>query len=127
MSTMTLLNADVTEAVRELEEVYGDVMLEPDESGGTYVTILSIELGPSWSRRAAPLTFHLPFNYPSASPYPYYLPGDLELGGPWPDALQRIRWRDQDVIQVSLRHNHWDPQNDRVLGCVLQVRDWLQR
>jgi hypothetical protein len=127
VNTAVVLSPGVTEAVGELEDFCSEeVALEPDGSGGAYVTI-PIDLGPSWSASAAPLTFHLSFNYPAASPYPYYLPGSLSLAGPWPPALQRIQWRDRNVIQVSLRHNNWDPHLDRVLGCILQVKEWLQR
>jgi len=127
VNTVVALSPGVAEAVQELEGFSSEgVGLEPDGSGGAYVTI-PIELGPSWSAGAAPLTFHLPFNYPAASPYPYYLPGNLNLADPWPPALQRIQWRNQNVIQVSLRHNNWDPHRDRVLGCILQVKEWLQR
>jgi hypothetical protein len=125
------VNAVVAEeaaaALGELEfEFPGAVSHEPDGSGGAYVTVGGIEMGESWNMAQVPLTFHLPYNYPSASVYPYYLPGDLEPRQ-WPPALQRIQWRDRNVIQVSLRHNNWDPERDRVLGCVLQVADWLRR
>jgi hypothetical protein len=121
------LAADVADALEELERAYpGSISLEPDDVGGIYVTITGIELGGRWTADTTTLTFHLPYNYPAAAPYPYYLPADLDLGGAWPTAPQRIRWRDRDVIQVSLRHNQWDPQRDRVIGCVMQVCAWLR-
>lgn len=121
-----LVSPHVAKAVEELADAFGGVAAEPDGSGGAYVTVSDVELGQKWSRPSAPLTFHLPFNYPAASPYPYYLPGDLGVEDPWPPALQRIQWRDRQVIQVSLRHNNWDPVRDRVLGCILQVQEWLR-
>jgi len=30
------------------------------------------------------------------------------------------------VIQVSLRHNNWDPERDRAVGCVVAVAAWLR-
>jgi hypothetical protein len=122
------LTDEVAEALGELERAFvGAVTQEADGAGGAYVTVDGIELGDGWDAGCAALTFHLPYNYPAASPYPYYLPGDLSPTGNWPPALQRIRWRDRDVIQISLRHNRWDPERDRVVGCVLQVAEWLRR
>lgn len=119
--------ADVADALEELErELGGDVTHEPDKVGGAYVTVGSIGLGGGWTREEAPLSFHLPYNYPAASPYPYYLPGDVAPLRGWPQALQRVRWRDRDAIQVSLRHNSWDPERDQALGCVLQVASTLR-
>jgi hypothetical protein len=118
---------DVAEALEELEREFpGAVMHEPDDVGGAYVTVGGIRLGRGWTREEAPLTFHLPYNYPAASPYPYYLPDDVTPVADWPLALQRVRWRGRGMIQVSLRHNNWDPECDRVVGCVLQVAARLQ-
>lgn len=118
---------DVAEALEELREAFPGVMSdEPDGSGGAYVTVDRIELNERWSAETTSLTFHLPFNYPAASPYPYYVPGELSLSAPWPPALQRVQWRGRNVIQVSLRHASWDPTRDRVTGCVMQVADWLR-
>lgn len=118
---------EVGEALEELgREFPGAVTHELDDVGGAYVMVGGIRLGSGWTCEEAPLTFHLPYNYPAASPYPYYLPSDATPVADWPPALQRVRWRDRDVIQVSLRHNNWDPGRDRVVGCVLQVAAKLQ-
>jgi hypothetical protein len=124
---VTVILTDVAEALEDLEQEFpGDVTHELDDVGGVYVTVDGIRLGSGWTREEAPLTFHLPYNYPAASPYPYYLPSDVIPVADWPSALQRVRWRDQDAIQVSLRHNNWDPERDRIVGCVLQVAARLQ-
>jgi hypothetical protein len=121
------LSADVSEGVRQLEDAFQDrVSYEPDGQGGAYITIADIVLGDAWNVFSAPLTFHLAYNYPAAAPYPFYLPGGTEPKSTWPAALQRVGWRERAVLQVSLRHNNWDPARDSAIGSVLQVGDWLR-
>jgi hypothetical protein len=125
--TEAVLTSGVAEGILELEEAFPErVRHEPDGNGGAYVTVTEIPLGARWTRESSPLSFHLPYSYPNAAPYPYYLPGDLDLTGPWPQELQRVTWRERDAIQVSLRHTNWDPDRDRVLGCVWQVAERLR-
>jgi hypothetical protein len=121
------LAADVGEAVEELQAYFGDrLTAEPEADGGALITIARVELAASWGRRRAPLRFVIPYNYPAIPPYPYYLPREAEPPGAWPPALQPIDWQGAPMIQVSLRNNNWDPARDNVLGCVLQVTDWLR-
>lgn len=123
----TVLAADVGEGVRQLEEAFPDrISYEADGQGGAYVTVAGIQLGDGWNRPVAQLAFHLPYNYPAAAPYPFYLPAEAEPNGSWPPALQRVQWRNGQVVQVSLRHNSWDPARDTAVGSVFQVRDWLR-
>lgn len=119
--------ADVGEGVRQLAETFPDrVSYEADGQGGAYVTVANIELGESWGMPVAPLSFHLAYNYPAAAPYPFYLPAGTEPNSDWPNGLQRVQWRERAVVQVSLRHNSWDPARDSAVGSVFQVRDWLR-
>jgi len=123
----TILAADVGEGVRLLEEAFPSrVSCEADGQGGAYVTVGDVDLGGTWNVAVAPLSFHLAYNYPAAAPYPFYLPAGTRPSGGWPNGLQRVHWRDRDVVQVSLRHNRWDPARDSAVGSVLQVRDWLR-
>ena len=126
MSTTTA-TVEVINAIKDLEAVLpGRVRSEPDGFGGAYVTVEDIELGPGWSRPSAPLTFHVPYNYPAAAIYPYYLPPDARPLNSSPPALQQVVWRGNPATQVSLRHTRWDPVRDNALGCVFQVRSWLR-
>jgi Prokaryotic E2 family E len=120
---------DVARGIEELEAAFpGRVEHEADGSGGAFIIVRDLELGERWTNPTASLTFALAYNYPAAPPYPFYLPGDVRLrDGSAPAALQRIEWRGQQVVQVSLRHNRWDPSCDGAVGSVMQVRDWLQR
>lgn len=124
MSTCVIA-APVAVALADLEQAFpGRVSYEPDEAGGTFVAIAGCALGDGWTHPIADLAFHLPFNYPWAAIYPYYLTTET-----WPNsmvapALQRVVWRGRQVIQVSLRHTSWTPEIDTALGCVRQTLQW---
>ncbi len=125
--SVAALTAEVSDATADLEDHFGDrVAWETDGEGGAVVTVERIELGKGWTRPEAPLRFVVPYNFPAAPPYPYYLPRDAHPQGSWPPALQPIEWRGAPVIQVSLRNTRWDPARDGLIGCVLQVAAWLR-
>ena len=125
MSTVSVA-ADVASAIAEIEEMFPEqVQWEPDGSGGAYVSV-EIDLGDRWTQSRTSVTFQIPYNYPSAPIYPYYLPADATPTEGWPQALQQVQWRDSQVIQVSLRHNSWDPTQDNAIGCVLQMQAWAR-
>lgn len=127
MST-AMLAAEVSRGLEELEEAFpGRVRHEPDGEGGAFVTIEEVELSDRWTRLSSELTFHLAYNYPAASIYPYYLPQEVTpADGVFPAALQRIEWRGKQVIQVSLRQENWDPRRDNAVGAVMQTQAWLR-
>lgn len=118
----------ITDAVAELEQLFGEVDVEPDETGGAYVTVRELDLGERWIPRVVPLSFQLAFNYPHAAVYPYYCPAELQRtdGIGWPPALQPVTWRGESMVQISLRANRWSPAHDTAGGCVGQVRRFFQ-
>ena len=71
------------------------------------------------------LMFVIPFSFPAIPVYPYYIGADAAPEGALDHALQRIDWRGQSVLQLSLRHTAWRPGLDTILGSVLQAMDWL--
>jgi hypothetical protein len=123
-----VLSQGVSVGLQQLEEVFtGRVRHEPDGEGGAFVVVEEIELGEHWSARTAELAFHLAYNYPASSIYPYYLQPDIvPAGGAFPQALQRVEWRGSPMIQVSLRQENWDPRRDNAVGAVMQTQDWLR-
>ena len=126
MTTATL-TVEVAAALAEIEGHYGRrVHHEPDGQGGTLVMIDEIELPPTWAGPSAPLHFVIPFNFPAVAPYPYYLPQDVQPPAPWHQAMQPIEWRGMPMIQVSLRNANWRPAQDSILGCLMQVTEWLR-
>lgn len=121
------VSAGVAAGIEDLEIVFpGRVSHIPTGDGGADVTVTDVELGPNWTHQEAPLTFNLAYNYPYAPVYPFYLPAGTRPINQTPQALQEVRWKDQSVVQVSLRHNNWDPALDTAAGSVLQVQAWAQ-
>lgn len=121
----TTMPAELGDAIAELEAAFpGRVSWEAQAAGDVVVVIADIELGPGWSTSTATLIFGLPYHYPDAAIYPYYVRGAVHpLGG----ALQQVQWRGEMVTQVSLRHSGWDPSVDTALGSVLSTLAWLRQ
>ena len=126
MNTM-LVAQEVTVALAELEKAFpGRISTEPDGLGGAIVAIADVPMPGAWPARHSQLMFVIPFNFPAIPVYPYYIPADAAPEGALDGALQRIDWRGQSVLQLSLRHTAWRPGLDTILGSVWQAMDWLK-
>jgi hypothetical protein len=117
---------EVTSALGELEHAFPrQVTVEAEDASGAIVRITGVELGSRWSPPTGDLWFLIPYHYPDAAIYPYYVTGATPTGGFLP-ALQAIQWRGMAATQVSLRHNGWAPAVDSALGSVRQTLAWLR-
>jgi Prokaryotic E2 family E len=119
--------AEVVAAIAELEREFGEVEVAPAEDGGAYATVRGIEIGPRWRPSPMDLSFLVPFNFPFTYIYPFYTPPPLERldDGPWPSALQRVNWRGQEMTQISLRPNGWQPQHENASSLIYLVQRWF--
>lgn len=99
----------------------------PTGDGGADVTVADVELGDTWTRDRAPLSFNLAYNYPHTPVYPYYLPTGTMPRAPGRRGVREVQRNGERIVQVSLRHNDWDPSVDTAVGSVLQVQAWAQR
>lgn len=127
MST-TVIAAEVARALGELGEAFpGRLASEPDDLGGALVSIADTRLPATWPATQSALMFVVPFNFPAIPVYPYYIPAEAAPEGELGEGLQRVQWRGQSVLQLSLRHNRWRPGLDTVVGSVLQAMDWLAK
>lgn len=123
----TLVAQEVTAALADLEKAFpGRVSSEPDGLGGAIVAIAGVPMPAAWPLSHGQLMFVIPFNFPAIPVYPYYIPADAAPEGALDGALQRIDWRGQSVLQLSLRHTSWRPGLDTILGSVWQAMDWLK-
>ncbi len=123
----TLVAQDAAVALAELENAFpGRVSSDPDGLGGAIVAIADVAMPTGWPLTNSPLMFVIPFNFPAIPVYPYYIPADAAPEGAVDQALQRIGWRGQSVLQLSLRHSAWRPGLDTIVGSVLQAMDWLK-
>jgi hypothetical protein len=118
------LSPEIASAVAELQGTFpGRVHLHED-SAGAVIAIADVPLGERWTPRSGTLWFLIPFHYPDAAIYPFYVTDTQPTGGII-NGLQVVSWRDQAAIQVSLRHRAWNPKLDTALGSVLQAQTWL--
>lgn len=124
--TVTARTVELTQALDELERAFPDrVSVMAEETNGAVIRIEQVELSHRWSAPAADLWFVIPFHYPDAAIYPYYITGASPIGGRVP-ALQPVTWRGMAATQVSLRHTAWKPNIDTALGSVRQTSAWLR-
>jgi len=125
--SVAALPPDVARAVEHLQETFpGRINVEAHESSGTIVRISDVALGEGWSASTGELWCAIPFHYPDAAIYPYYVTGPTPMGAIRGGALQSVGWRGMAATQVSLRHNAWDPLRDTAVGSVLLTLAWLQ-
>jgi hypothetical protein len=124
--TAVALSPELSLAIKELEDAFpGRVTVTIEEGAGAVVCIAAVELSGRWSPALGDLWFLIPYHYPDAAIYPYYLTGSTPTGG-LIGGLQSVNWRGMDAIQVSLRHNGWSPSHDTALGSVHQTQAWLR-
>lgn len=124
--SVAVLPPEVAQALKHLQEAFpGRIHVEAHESSGTIVRISDVVLGAGWSAPSADLWCAIPFHYPDAAIYPYYVTGATPTPGIGGGALQPVSWREMPATQVSLRHNAWDPTRDTAVGAVLQTLAWL--
>ncbi|MGA8363430.1 MAG: hypothetical protein WB709_02800 [Solirubrobacteraceae bacterium] len=120
------LTPEVARAIQELELAFpGQVTFVGEEAGGAVVCLTDTQLSERWAPREGQLWFLIPYHYPDAAIYPYYVIGSTPTGGII-RGLQEVSWRGMPATQVSLRHNAWDPAVDNAVGSVLQTRAWLR-
>jgi hypothetical protein len=120
------VSVDIEAAIAELERTFpGRVAVVARDSSGAVVRIAETELSPRWSAPHGDLWFLIPYHYPDAAIYPYYVTGAAPAAGAIP-GLQPVEWRGMPATQVSLRHNGWNPAVDTALGSALQTQAWLR-
>ena len=116
--------AELLRAVGELTAALPGRVQAHDDPAGVLVQITGIPLSERWTPRTGTLWFLVPFHYPDAAIYPYYVTAATPTGGVTA-GLQEIQWRNAVAIQVSLRHHRWNPKLDTALGSALQAQAWL--
>lgn len=122
--TNAVYPSEIARALQEIEQTFpGQVNVEPD-AAGAIVRIVGIELSAQWAPAKGDLWFLIPFHYPDAAIYPYYVTGAAR--SEYVVALQPVEWRGLTATQVSLRHNGWNPTVDTALGSIRQTAAWLR-
>lgn len=123
MNTATT-STEIATAVAELQAAFPDRVETFEDPAGLIVAISGIELSERWTPRTGTLWFLIPYHYPDAAIYPFYVTAARSTGG-MISGLQDVPWRNEPAIQVSLRHTSWNPKLDTALGSALQAKTWL--
>jgi hypothetical protein len=122
--SVATMPAEIAGAVAELQAAFPDRVQVHEDPAGTIVAITGVTLSERWSPRTGTLWFLIPYHYPDAAIYPFYLTGARPTGGII-GGLQEVPWRGEAAVQVSLRHRAWNPKLDTALGSALQAQAWL--
>lgn len=123
MSVATM-PAEIAGAVAEMQAAFSSRVQVHEDPAGAVVAIIGVTLSERWSPRTGTLWFLIPYHYPDAAIYPFYLTGARPTGA-MIGGLQDVGWRGEPAIQVSLRHTAWNPKLDTALGSALQAQAWL--
>ncbi|MFP3466926.1 hypothetical protein [Leifsonia sp. SIMBA_070] len=130
MSTTTT-TATVGEAIEELRQTFGDAVVtsEDDGTGGAWVTIDPVPLGPAYAQETSWIAFQITFPYPEADVYPLFVRPDLHRkdGGSHGEGFQAVTWgpHNRPGTQLSRRSNRLNPAIDTAATKVLKVLKWL--
>lgn len=127
---MTAPAAAVEKAIGELRACFPDNPLDvvPDGSGGAFIIMKAIPLGPPWTQADTWIGFQITFQYPYADVYPHFARHDLSRvdGKPLGEGLGQAQFRGQVAVQISRRSNKLNPATDTATLKLLKVLKWLQ-
>ncbi|WP_129789673.1 hypothetical protein [Promicromonospora panici] len=112
MSEATVTSA-VAEALGGLRRAFPEAQIAEtsDASGGLFVIIEPIQLGPEFSPKSTWLGMHLSPLLPDADTYPLYIGGGVTRadGSPITDtAIQSVAWQSRSALQLSRRSTRHD-------------------
>jgi hypothetical protein len=127
---VTAPTAAVEKAIGEVRACFPNNPLEvvPDGSGGAFVIMQVIPLGPPWAQADTWIGFQITFQYPYADVYPHFVRPDLSRvdGKPLGAGLGHAQFRSQTAVQVSRRSNKLNPATDTATLKLLKVLKWLR-
>jgi hypothetical protein len=127
---VTAPTAAVEKAIAELRACFPDNPLEviPDGSGGAFITMKAIPLGPPWAQADTWIGFQITFQYPYADVYPHFVRSDLSRvdGKPLGAGLGQAQFHGQAAVQISRRSNKLNPATDTATLKLLKVLKWLR-
>ena len=128
----------VAQAIAELRAAYPKAKVTPveDGSGGAYVTVSSVPLGPVYEQDETWIGFHVTYSYPHADVYPHFVRPDLRRidGAPLGDAGNPgstgvptgvHHFQDRPAIMLSRRSKDCNPSGQTALQKLQKVLQWL--
>ncbi|MFF5781133.1 hypothetical protein ACFY7Y_29930 [Streptomyces virginiae] len=125
---MNTLASAITEAVEAVRAQFTGHPVEvvPDGTGGVFVTVEDVPVGPSYAPAVTWLGFQISAAYPDADVYPHYVgPLSRTDGQSHGPAVQSTGWRGQPALQISRRSNRRDAIVDSAALKAERIRLWL--
>ena len=128
---MTEISPAVTKAIDEIRSSFPDCQVEthPDGSGGAFVIVRNVSLGPPYVQGNIWIGFQITFQYPYADVYPHFTQPDLTRADrkPLGDGFGiSAQFRSQPAIQISRRSNKLNPATDTATLKLLKVLHWMK-
>ena len=127
---MSKIASAVERAIEQIRASFPDVCLEAiaDGSGGAFVTLRNVALGPPWAQPDTWIGFQITHLYPYADVYPHFVRHDLSRkdGKPLGEGLGQAKFRNNPAVQVSRRSNKLNPALDTACLKLQKVLKWLR-
>lgn len=129
--TAAPINRNVAEAIEEIRETFDEtaVTVHGDGSGGAWVVIDAVPLGPIYTQDDSWIAFLITFAYPDADVYPHFVRPDLSRadGAALGAGFSQTTWglTGKPGMQLSRRSNRLNPAVDTAATKVLKVLKWL--
>lgn len=127
---MSEITPIVQKAIEQIRVSFPDCPLEtsPDGSGGAFVTLRNLPLGPPWAQADTWISFQITFQYPYADVYPHFVRHDLSRldRQPLGVGFGQAQFRNQPAVQISRKSNRLNPATDTAVLKLLKVMQWLR-
>lgn len=127
---MTTITPPVVKAIDELRSTFDHSMVEaePDGSGGAFVRVMNIPLGPPYQQSSIWIGFRITFQYPYADVYPHFTDPNLTRadGADLGSGFGSAHFQNEPAIQISRRSNNLNPATDTAALKLLKVIQWLR-
>lgn len=127
---MTQIQPQIEKAIAEIISSFPDcpVEAEPDGTGGAFVTVQDVPLGPPYTQEKIWVGFQITFQYPYADVYPHFTCAELTRtdGRSLGEGIGNANWRSRPATQLSRRSNKLNPSTDTAALKLLKVMQWLR-
>ena len=120
----------VAEAVEQIRKAFLDVLVDvrEDGSGGAYVIVEQVQLGPKLTPQTTWMGGHVPPQFPYADVYPLFIGADVRFssGAPFaPPITSGHMFCGRSALQISRKTNRLDPTLQTAACKFLKVLHWL--
>ena len=120
----------VARAIKEIRCIFEgcSIKVEEDGSGGAFVVVTGIRLGPPYVQTEVWIGFQITFQYPYADVYPHFTNANLSRlnGAGLGEGFGEGSFRDRPAMQISRRSNRLNPQTDTAALKMLKVLEWMK-